>query len=89
MNHLKDLSITYGIQILPQDELVIYPKIGNKYHLSWANKRGMVWILNYINGDTVRMITPKTKKILETKTVYLREINSNILANARKRIKYQ
>tara|TARA_R110002124_G_scaffold281430_1_gene455744 strand:+ start:95577 stop:95846 length:270 start_codon:yes stop_codon:yes gene_type:complete len=89
MNYLKDLSIKYNIQILPQDELVIYPKIGNKYNLSWANKRGMVWILDYINGDTVRMITPKTKKVLETKTMYLRETNKNILANARKRINRQ
>lgn len=89
MSYLKDISINYNIQILPQDELVIYPEIGKRYHLSWASNRGMVWVLDYINGNTVRMITPKTKKILETKTKYLRETNKHILANARKRINRQ
>jgi len=61
------------------DELIAVdsPKIGEKYHLSWAKKNGMVWKLLSINGDDVTMITPKTGKILRSKLKDLRHLRKN------------
>ncbi len=53
------------------------PNIGTKYHLSWARKTGMVWILKGIEGDKAILQTPKTKKRLEAKLVDLRHIRAN------------
>ena len=35
--------------------------IGKGIHLSWANK-GCIWILDRIEGDTLHMHTPRSKK---------------------------
>lgn len=51
---------------------VINPKIGARYHLSWARSHGMIWVLTAIDGETAIMRTPKTKKILKTKVADLR-----------------
>lgn len=51
---------------------VINPKIGAKYHLSWAKSHGMIWVLMAIEGDVAVMRTPKTKKVLRTKLTDLR-----------------
>jgi len=53
---------------------VINPKIGAKYHLSWAKKHGMVWVLTAIDGDIAIMRTPKTKRVLRTKLSDLRHM---------------
>lgn len=39
------------------------PKIGGKYHLSWAN-RGCVWVLiEFLPNGKCKLRTPKTKRI--------------------------
>jgi hypothetical protein len=53
------------------------PKIGEKYHLSWAKSKGMVWKLLSINGEDITMITPKTGKILRAKRKDLRHLRKN------------
>jgi hypothetical protein len=40
------------------------PEIGKRYHLSWAKKTGMVWVLVGIDGRKALLQTPKTKKKL-------------------------
>jgi len=61
------------------DELIAVdsPKIGEKYHLSWAKKNGMVWVLTSIIGNDAIMMTPKTKKILRAKVSELRHLRKN------------
>ena len=54
--------------------------IGRKYHCSWAKNRGYVWRLVSFDkaNDKAVLITPKTKKIMETKLSSLRDINKNV-----------
>jgi len=40
------------------------PVIGEKYHVKWATKGGMVWRCVEIQENTVTLMTPKTKKKL-------------------------
>jgi hypothetical protein len=57
----------------PVKEIVI----GRSYHLSWAKKRGMVWILTSVNQTTgqITLKTPKTGKLLKSKIDDLRNVN--------------
>ena len=84
--YLQDINVKYGVTAIEEDTLVKNPTVGVKYHLYWASNRGMVWILHNIQGDRVHLKTPKTGKSLYAWTKDLREINKNILVNARKRV---
>ena len=86
MSYIDDLKIKYKLAILPEDALVTNPTIGNKYHLSWASSRGMVWKLKEIEGIWAFMETPKTGKPLTAKLCDLRERNYMIAYNAKRRI---
>ena len=81
MNYLEELNA------LPEDEIVIYPEINKRYHLSWASNRGMVWVLIAIQGDRGVMVTPKTKKMLNVRINDLRHTNRNIIEKKKRRIK--
>jgi hypothetical protein len=72
------LKPTKSIQKL-QNATVENPKVGQRYHLSWAKKRGMVWVLKEIDGETCLMETLKTKKQLTTHISTLRLTNKSIL----------
>jgi hypothetical protein len=85
---MDDLSAYCGFKVLPQDEIVENPTIDTKYHLVWAHKRGMVWVLVAIQGGTAVMQTPKTKRILSAKVSDLRHLNKHIIAKARRRHAY-
>jgi hypothetical protein len=44
---------------IPADKLPAM--VGQPIHLAWANK-GCVWILEAIDGNVMRLRTPKTKR---------------------------
>ncbi len=71
--HREPSKHTNQIPLIPVDK----PRIGEKYHLSWAKSHGMVWKLKAIEGDEVILETPRTKKILKSKLSDLREIRRN------------
>lgn len=87
LKHIQELRDRYNLAILPEDEIVTNPKLGAIYHLSWASKRGMKWRLMSVNGPWAYMETPRTKKPLTAKVADLREINSVIVAKAKRRIR--
>lgn len=72
--------------ILPEDHIPKEYVIGRKYHIVWAKQRGMVWILKGCGSDYASLETPKTRKPLLVKLKDLREINSFVVKNARKRL---
>lgn len=84
--HIQYLSKTTNLPIIEEDEIVKEPLVLNKYHLSWASNRGMVWVLLLIMGDQCIVQTPKTKRKLTVKIKDLREINKNIIKNCINRI---
>jgi len=86
-SYLKDLEVMHNCTIYPDDEIVNHPTIGELYHLSWAQSRGMVWKLIDFNGDKALMETPKTKKRLTTKLATLRHTNRSIVQKAKRREK--
>ena len=75
------------IVILPEDTIPKQLVIGNKYHLSWASNKAMVWVLKSYNSTHAFLETPRTKKQLSSKITDLRELNKQALQNAQKRIK--
>lgn len=54
--------------------------IGRPYHLSWARNRGMSWILKSFDQDKdiAHLVTPHTRKPLQTKLSALRDVNKTI-----------
>ncbi len=77
-NWEKDISTEKQIRKEDKSYLVDKPKIGEKYHLSWAKEKGMVWILiGIVQNKKCTMMTPKTKKTLVTDISTLRHINRN------------
>jgi len=52
------------------------PKVGGRYHLSWAS-HGCIWILREIKGEWVKLETPKTKKEKWAKRSDLRHTRSS------------
>jgi len=83
-NWEKDIKT---IKILPEDTIPKKLVIGNKYHLSWASNKAMVWILKSYNSTHAFLETPRTKKKLSSKITDLRELNKQSLTNANLRIK--
>lgn len=77
---LNDVKIL-EIDTIPKEFIV-----GRKYHCSWANQKGMVWILEGVYNNQADLITPKTKKRIQTHINNLRELNKYSLSNALKRI---
>lgn len=75
-----------GIKILPQTHLENDLVVGRKYHCAWALSRGMVWRLITINGDMVTLRTPKTRKEIKVKKSDLRELNDQVIINAKQRV---
>ena len=69
---------------LPEDHIPKQLRIGEKYHVSWARDRAMVWILESI-GEFNCILRTKRGKILTVKTKDLREINRNVIHNAKVR----
>jgi hypothetical protein len=66
--------------------LVKEPIIGLNYHISWARKRGMLWKLVKIVGDTAHLKTPKTKRPITCKVSELRETNNRANRNSFNRL---
>lgn len=53
------------------------PRLGEKYHLCWAN-RGCVWVLKFIGPDGSFILrTPKTNSRLDAAVKDLRHIKRN------------
>jgi len=80
---------------LPMIDTDYIPKqliIGNKYHLSWAASKAMIWVLKEIIGSKVILETPKTKRQLVSNHTDLRETNSNAYKNTllrnKRKLKY-
>jgi len=73
--------------IIEQDFIVTNPTINRKYHISWASRKGMVWILLGFNDERAYLMTPKTKKSISCRLNELREINYYAQINASKREK--
>jgi ferredoxin-fold anticodon binding domain-containing protein len=77
------------VEILEEDTIPQELKIGQKYHCSWANSKGMVWVLKNINGNQAILETPRTKKEIQTNVNHLRLLNKDALRKATLRIKKQ
>lgn len=73
------------LDIEPHEHYPTQLTIGNKYHISWARERGMVWkLITYNQATDIAMLqTPKTKKYITAKGKDLRLLNKDILANRR------
>lgn len=80
-------SIDSFPDIITEDHIPKEFVIGRKYHLSWATNRAMVWVLKGYDSTYASLETPKTKKVLLTKLRDLREINTFVIQNAKKRIR--
>ncbi len=74
-----------GHNILPVDHIPPFAVIGNKYHVSWARKKAMVWRLDKIIGNKCVLKTKSNRKIT-TNISDLREINKRVIRNAKNRI---
>lgn len=75
------------IEVLEIDRIPTQLNIGEKYHCSWANSRGMVWVLKGVANNQATLETPRTKRIITTHVNFLRVLNKVALKNASKRIK--
>lgn len=74
------------IEILEIDTIPKKLISGRKYHCSWANQKGMVWILEGVYNNQADLITPSTKRKIQTHINNLRELNKYSLENALNRI---
>lgn len=74
------------IKVLEIDTIPKQFVIGRKYHCCWANSKGIVWILQGVYNNQADLITPKTKRKIQTHINNLRELNKFSLENAKKRI---
>lgn len=77
------------VEILEEDTIPQELKIGQKYHCSWANSKGMVWVLRDIAGNKATLETPRTKKQIQTNVNSLRLLNKDAREKAKLRIKKQ
>ena len=76
------------IEILDIDKVPIELVVGIKYHVTWASKPGMVWVLKGISQNNQAILeTPRSKKIIHTHVNNLRHINKNALQQAKSRLK--
>lgn len=87
MSYIEDLRVQTNLDIQGEDVYVKGLTKGEKYHLSWASNRGYVWILLDYGDEYCTLKTPKTGKLLAAKIKDLREINRNIIKNAKSRLK--
>ena len=63
------------IEILEIDTIPKQFVTGRKYHCSWANQKGMVWVLEGIYNNQADLVTPRTKRKIQTHVNNLRELN--------------
>ena len=77
------------IEILEIDRIPKELVLGEKYHCSWAQSRGMVWVLKAVSNNQATLETPRTKRRITTHINFLRVLNKVALKNASKRIKQQ
>jgi hypothetical protein len=76
------------IEILDIDKVPTELTVGTKYHVTWASKPGMVWVLKGISQNNQAILeTPRSKKIIHTHVHNLRHINKNALIQAKQRLK--
>lgn len=75
-----------SVEILEIDTIPKEFIVGRKYHCSWANQKGMVWILEGVYNNQADLITPKTKKRIQTHVNNLRKLNKYSFSNALQRI---
>jgi hypothetical protein len=78
------------IEITDIDRVPTELIIGTKYHVTWASKPGMVWVLKGISQNNQAILeTPRSKKIIHTHVHNLRHINKNAFQQAKKRLKHE
>jgi len=63
----KSKSSAAAARMVPIPSDMILSMVGKPIHLSWA-AAGATWILEGVDGDTLRLITPKTRRPMTAKS---------------------